>query len=247
MADVVLPGACWAEVDGTFSNTERRVQRVRKAVEPPGDALPNWKIFSEIGTRLGIAMKYDSAEEIFNEMSALTPSFGGLTYDRIDVEGIQWPCPSKEHPGTRFLHQGAFTRGKGKFHAIDHQKSKDEADKEFPFTLTTGRRYAHYNTSTMTGRCKTLVNEFPEPIAQINTVDAGQMGLKDGDQVRVISRRGEVITPIRVGNVVPPGSLFMDFHFASANSNVLLGTFLDPVSKTPDYKVCAVKLEKCAD
>ncbi len=247
MADVVLPGACWAEVDGTFSNTERRVQRVRKAVEPPGEALPNWKIFSEIGTRLGVAMKYDSAQEIFQEMTALTPSFSGITYDRIDFEGIQWPCPSSEHPGTQFLHQGMFTRGKGKFHSVEYQKSKDGPDSQYPFTLTTGRRYAHYNTSTMTGRCKTLINEFPEPVAQVNAVDAGKMGLKNGDRIKVMSRRGEVITPICIGDIVPPGSLFMDFHFQNANSNQVLGTFLDPISKTPDYKVCAVKLEKCAD
>ncbi len=247
MAHVVLPGACWAEVDGTFSNTERRVQRVRKAVEPPGQALPNWKIFSELGTRMGLAMKYESAEDIFQEMAKLTPSFSGISYDRIGFEGIQWPCPSPEHPGTRFLHRdGVFTRGKGKFHAIEHQASKDEPDSEYPFTLTTGRRYAHYNTSTMTGRCKTLQNEFPEPVAQVNTADAMTLGLKNGDSIKVISRRGEVVTPVRIGDIVPPGSLFMDFHFQNANSNQVLGTFLDPVSKTPDYKVCAVKLEKCA-
>lgn len=246
MADIVLPGACWAEVDGTFTNSERRVQRVRKAVEPPGQALPNWKIFSEIGKRLGIKMKYESSEEIFQEMAKLTPSFSGISYDRIDFEGIQWPCPSPEHPGTMFLHQGTFTRGNGKFHAIEHQTSKEEPDDQYPFILTTGRRYAHYNTSTMTGRCKTLQNEFPAPVAQINAVDAKQMGLKSGDCIKVTSRRGEVITPIHVGDVVPAGSIFMDFHFKNANSNKLLGTFLDPVSKTPDYKLCAVKLEKYA-
>ncbi|CCK79102.1 molybdopterin oxidoreductase [Desulfobacula toluolica Tol2] len=244
MADVVLPGGCWAEVDGTFTNSERRVQRIRKAVEPPGEALPNWKIFSELGTRLGVEMKYDSAEEIFQEMTKLTPSFAGISYDRIDTQGIQWPCPSSEHPGTTFLHQGKFTRGKGKFHAIEHQKSKEEPDSQYPFTLTTGRRYAHYNTSSMTGRCKTLINEFPAPVAQINIEDAKQMGLNNGDQIKVSSRRGEVVTPISIGDVVPKGAIFMDFHFKNANSNKLLGTFLDPVSKTPDYKVCAVQFEK---
>ena len=139
-----------------------------------------------------------------------------------------------------------FTRGKGKFHAIEHQASKDEPDAEYPFLLTTGRRYAHYNTSTMTGRCKTLQNEFPEPVAQVNTTDAITLGLKNWDSIKVISRQGEVVTPVRIGDIVPPGSLFMDFHFQNANSNQVLGTFLDPVSKTPDYKVCAIKLEKCA-
>ena len=246
MADVVLPGACWAEVDGTFTNSERRVQRVRKAVEPQGEALPNWKIFSEIGTRLGIQMSYESSEEIFKEMSELTPSFSGISYERIDFEGIQWPCPTAEHPGTKYLHEGQFTRGKGVFHAIEHKLSKELPDEEYPYVLTTGRRYAHYNTSTMTGQCKSLHNEFPDPIAQINHHDALRMGLKNGDQIKVSSRRGEVITPIMVGDVVPKGAIFMDFHFMNANSNVLLGTFLDPVSKTPDYKVCAVNLEKYA-
>lgn len=244
MAHVVLPGACWAEVDGTFSNSERRVQRVRKAVEPPGEARPNWKIFSELGIRMGIDMKYDSSEEIFREMSGLTPSFSGLSYERIETEGIQWPCPAPEHPGTVYLHKGAFTRGKGHFHAVEYQPSKDRPDQDFPFFLTTGRRYAHYNTSTMTGRCKSLAKEFPEPMAQINHADAKRMGLMNGDQIKVQSRRGEVITPVRIGDVVPAGSIFMDFHFGHSNSNQVLGTFLDPVSKTPDYKVCAVRLEK---
>lgn len=246
MADLVLPGACFAEVDGTFTNSERRVQKIRKAVEPPGQAMPNWKIFSEIGTRLGAQMHYNNAEEIFDEMAGLTPSFSGISYERIDFEGIQWPCPTPEHPGTRFLHQGAFTRGKGKFHSVPHQLPKEQPDKKYPFILTTGRRYAHYNTSTMTGRCESLINEFPEPMAQISIGDAKTMGLRNGDKIKVTSRRGEVITPVCIGDVVPDGSIFMDFHFQNANSNMLLGTFLDPVSKTPDYKVCAVNLEKHA-
>ena len=244
MADLVLPGACFAEVDGTFTNTERRVQRIRKAVEPPGDAMPNWKIFSEIGSRLGIEMNYDSAEAIFDEMTSLTPSFSGLSYERIDHIGLQWPCPSPEHPGTRFLHRGMFTRGKGHFHAIRHRPSAEQPDGQYPFVLTTGRRYAHYNTSTMTGRSKSLNKEFPGPMAKINTADARQMNIVDGGSVKVISRRGEIITPVQISQVVPRGSIFMDFHFPCANSNALLGTFLDPLSKTPDYKVCAVKLEK---
>lgn len=245
MADVVLPGACWAEVDGTFTNSERRIQRVRKAVEPPGEALPNWRIFCEIGTKLGLNMNYSSAEEIFNEMTGLAPDFSGISYDRIDDLGIQWPCPSQDHPGTRFLHEKAFKKGKGWFHPVDWQPSKEKPDAKYPFLLTTGRQYAHYNTSTMTGRCHTLVEEFPKPAAQINMKDAGQMGIQNGDQIKVSSRRGEIKTPVVVGDVVPEGSIFMDFHFASANSNKLLGTFLDPVSMTPDYKVCAVKIEKC--
>jgi len=244
MADVVLPGACWAEADGTFTNSERRVQRIRKAVEPPGLSMPNWKIFSEIGTRLGLSMEYGTSEEIFDEMTSLTPSFAGITYERIKSLGIQWPCPSQDHPGTKFLHNGSFTRGKGMFHAVKHQKPKDVTNDKYPFVLTTGRRYAHYNTSSMTGRCPTLQKEFPTPRAQMNIIDAGEMGVCNGDDIKVVSRRGEVITPVDIGDTVPKGAIFMDFHFMNANSNKLLGTFLDPVSKTPDYKVCAVSIEK---
>jgi len=246
LAHVVLPGACWAEKDGTFSNTERKVQRVRKAVEPPEGAVPDWKIIAELGTRLGLSMDYRSAEEIFTEMAGLSPIFGGITYERLEAGGIQWPCPSQDHAGTPFLHQGKFTRGRGLFHVIGYRPPEELPDAEYPFLLTTGRRYAHYHTRTMTGRCPALHKEFPEPLAQISFVDAGQLGLKDGDSIKVISRRGELVTPVRPGDIVPPGSIFMDFHFMEANPNVLLGQSLDPVSKTPDYKVCAVKIEPCA-
>jgi len=245
LADVVLPGAAWAEVEGTYTNTERKVQRIRKAVEPHGEARPNWVILSEIGRRLGLGnMTYDSAEAVFDEMASLTPSFSGITYDRIEARDIQWPCPTPDHPGTRFLHEGQFSRGKGLFHAISYRPNEELPDEEFPFILTTGRRYAHYHTRTMTGRCSALHREFPGPMAQIHFSDADRLGVTEGGSVKVSSRRGEVVTPVSVGDIVPEGSIFMDFHFEEANPNWLLGTFLDPVSKTPDYKVCAVKLEK---
>jgi len=243
LADVVLPGASWGEVDGTFSNTERKVQRVRKAVEAPGQARPNWVILSEIGKRLGLKMDYASAEDVFEEIRRLTPSFAGITYKRLHDEEIQWPCPSMDHPGTPYLHRGQFSRGKGLFNAIAFRPSEELPDAEFPFILTTGRRYAHYHTRTMTGRCPSLEREFPRPMAQIHTKDAERLGLADGDSIKVSSRRGEIVTPVRVGDIVPEGAIFMDFHFEEANPNWLLGTSLDPVSKTPDYKVCAVRLE----
>ena len=244
MADVVLPGACYAEVDGTFTNSERRVQRVRKAVEPPGEARPNWQIFADLGRRMGLGMAYRNSGEIYDEMAALSPSFAGISFGRIETLGLQWPCPEPDHPGTPFLHQGRFTRGLGKFHAIPHREPRDGPDEAFPIILTTGRRYAHYNTSTMTGRCPSLDREMYEPRAQINVADAEALGIADGDMVRITSRRGRVVTAAEVGDVVPRGAVFMDFHFVAANSNELLGTFLDPVSKTPDYKVCAVSIEK---
>ncbi|MCL5124641.1 MAG: molybdopterin-dependent oxidoreductase, partial [Deltaproteobacteria bacterium] len=244
LAHVVLPGACWAEKDGTFTNTERKVQRVRKAVEPPEGAIPDWKVICELGTRLGVQMDFDSPRAIFDEMASLTPSFAGISYDRIEARGIQWPCPSKEHNGTSFLHQGRFTRGKGLFSAIDYRPNEELPDAEFPFLLTTGRRFAHYHTRTMTGRCPSLHREFPTPRAQINYLDAQKFGLNDGDLIKVTSRRGDLVTPVQPGDIVPEGSIFMDFHFMKANPNILLGTSLDSVSKTPDYKVCAVKFEK---
>jgi formate dehydrogenase alpha subunit len=244
LAHVVFPGACWAEKEGTFSNTERKFQRVRKAVENPEGSMPDWKIICELGKRFGLQMDYESPSQIFDELASLAPSFAGVSHQRLDKGGLQWPCPSPEHPGTPFLHQGKFTRGKGLFHVIDFRPSEELPDAEYPYLLTTGRRYAHYHTRTMTGRCAALHKEFPEPFAQINYLDAERLGLKDGDVIRVTSRRGAISTPVRPGDIVPEGAIFMDFHFAKANPNELLGTSLDPVSKTPDYKVCAVRIEK---
>lgn len=243
LAHVVFPGACWAEKEGTFTNTERKVQRVRKAVENPAGTIPDWKIIAELGKRLGLSMNYESPAEIFDEMASLTPSFGGLSHARLGAGGIQWPCPSPDHPGTTFLHQGKFTKGRGLFHVIGYRPSEELPDEDYPFLLTTGRRYAHYHTRTMTGQCPTLHKEFPEPFAQIHYLDAQRLGVREGALVKVVSRRGEIVTPVRPGDIVPEGAIFMDFHFAKANPNELLRTFLDPVSKTPDYKVCAVRIE----
>ncbi len=243
LAHVVLPGTSWAEKDGTFVNTERKVQRVRKAVEPLEGTRPDWEILCQLGSRMGLSMNYDSPKEIWDELASLSPIFGGINYDRIEGEGIQWPCPSTDHPGTVFLHEGRFTRGKGLFHVIDYRPSEEMPDDEYPYLLTTGRRWMHYHTRTQTGNCPSLHKEMPEPFAQINYVDAEKLGLKDGDLARVISRRGELVIAVRPGDIVPPGAIFMDFHFEEANSNVLLGTSLDPVCKTPDYKVSAVRIE----
>jgi predicted molibdopterin-dependent oxidoreductase YjgC len=177
-------------------------------------------------------------------MTCLTPSFSGITYDRIEAADIQWPCLSLDHPGTQFLHQGRFARGLGLFHAIEYRPSEELPNEEYPFLLTTGRRYAHYHTRTMTGRCPSLDREFPRPMAQIHIRDAKRLGVRDGDALKVTSRQGEVVTPVRTGDIVPEGSIFMDFNFQDANPNWLLGTSLDPVSKTPDYKLCALRLER---
>ena len=243
-ADVVLPAVCWAEKDGTFTCSERKVQRVRKAVKPPGEAQPDWQIIAEIGRRFGLDMEYGSAEEIFNEMTSLTPIYGGFSYRRIEGQVLQWPCPSTDHPGTRFLHQGSFGRGLGLFTGIEFRPSEELPDEDFPLYLTTGRRFSHYNARSMTGRCPSLEREYPEGEAQLHFSDVKKMGLKDGEKIKVVSRRGEVVTTVKAGDIVPEGAVFMDFHFAEANSNLLLGTSLDPITKTPDYKVCAVRVEK---
>ena len=243
LADVVLPAACWAEKDGTFTCTERKVQRVRKAVEAPGEARPDWMILREVGARLGIPMNYDSPQEIFAEMASLSPIYGGISYQRIESEVLQWPCPTPDHGGTKYLHKGSFGRGLGLFSAIDFRPSEELPDEEYPFFLTTGRHYAHYNARTMTGRCPTLASEYSQAITQMHVNDAARLGVNNGDQIRISSRRGEVVSTARLGDIVPEGAIFMDFHFPEANSNVLLGTSLDPITKTPDYKVCAVRIE----
>lgn len=247
LADIVLPAACWAEKDGTFTSSERKVQGVRKAVEPPGEAKADWEILSMIGEKLGLSMNYNSSEDVFNEMAQLNPIYSGISYNRIEQQDLQWPCPTADHQGTPYLHKGSFGRGLGLFNAIEYRPSEETPDEDYPFFLTTGRRFAHYNVRSMTGRCPTLESEYSKPITQIHFRDAERLGVKDGDPIRIISRRGEVVSYTSSGDIVPEGAIFMDFHFAEANSNELLGTSLDPISKTPDYKVSAVRLERVTD
>ncbi len=246
LAHVVLPGVSFAEKDGTFSNTERRVLRVRKAVEPIGDARPDWQIIADVSTRFGLPMNYGSPEEIFNEIRTVAPSYRGITYERIEGAGIAWPCPDTEHPGTPILHQGRFTRGKGLFHAIEYRPPVELVDEEFPTQLTTGRYFPHYHTGTMTRNSPALDREMPEGLAEVHPEDAAAWGLKNGDQAKIVSRRGEVVTKVRVVDTVKKGTIFMSFHFMEANANVLTNPALDPICKIPEYKVCAVRVEKLA-
>jgi len=243
LADVVLPSACFAEKDGTFTNTERRVQRVRKAVDAPGGAKADWQIISELSTKMGYAMSYASAEEIMNEINSVTPSYAGITYERIEKEGLQWPCPNVEHPGTKYLHRDKFSRGLGLFSAIDYRPSEEVPDQEYPFFLTTGRVLYHFHTATMTRRSEGLVERCPESLAEINPKDAEKMGIKDGDFVTVTSRRGSLKVKASVIETPPEGTIFMNFHLGEAAVNLLTNPALDPVGKIPEYKVCAVKVE----
>jgi formate dehydrogenase alpha subunit len=246
LADVVLPSKCFAEKEGTFSNTERRVQRVRKAVDPPGDARDDWQITCEIATRMGYSMSYPDSRAIFDELASLTPSYGGLDYDRIDYEGLHWPCPTKDHPGTPILHGEQFTRGKGLFHAIEWIPPAEGIDEEYPFYLTTGRVLYHYHTGTMTMKTPGLNEREPESFVEIAQSDADANNLADGDRVSVISRRGHIEVRIRVSSMAIPGTLFIPFHYAKGAANRLTNAVLDPISAIPELKVCAVKLAKAA-
>lgn len=244
LADVVLPAASFAEKDGTFTNTERRVQRVRKAIEPVGDAKPDWRILMDIMNRLGYKNIYLGPSEIMDEIRAVTPQYGGITYDRIEEEGIQWPCPDVDHPGTKYLHKAAIARGRGMFMAIDHRDSAELADSEYPFIFTTGRILYHYHTRTMTGRVEGLNKLAPESYVEINEVTANKLGIVDGEKVKLSSRRGDIVTLAKITDIIDENILFMPFHYAEGAANYLTNTALDSIAKIPELKVAAVKIEK---
>ncbi len=245
-ADVVLPSAAWGEDDGTFSNCERRVSRVRKVKNPPGEAKPDWWIFRELAKRFGQEWPSNSSQEIWdNEFTELSPNFRGLKYYRLEGDGIQWPCPDENHPGTQILHKdGNFTHGKGKFMELSWTPPAEVTDKEYPFVLSTGRRLYHYHTRTQTGRCDGLDRLLPEEYADISLEDAKKLGIIDGEMVRVKSRRGEVEVKARISGRIQPGMVWMAFHFRDGNANWLTNMAYDPETHTAEYKACAVKIEK---
>ncbi len=245
VADVVLPGASFAETDGTFTNSERRVQRVRKAIAPLGRAMPNWAIISWLAKTMGSTVfEYESPEAIFNEIAAMTPSYGGMSYERLEQAGsLQWPCPSNEHPGTPFLHQGRFAKGVGSLVPIDYEPPAELPDQHFPLQLITGRDINHYNTGSMTRNCPSLMAEHSENAVEVNPQDARELGVMDLAPVTVSSRRGTVQARALISKRVNKGHVFMSFHFADSVTNVLTNDALDPITKTPEYDVCAVKLE----
>ena len=243
-ADIVLAAVSVAEKDGTFTNTERRCMKVNKAIEPLGDTLADWEIISRLSTAMGYEMKYDGPEEIFKEVTTAAPSYAGMSYERMGLDGLQWPCPNPEHPGTQFLHKEQFTRGKGLFHAIEYLDPAEMPDDEYPYFLTTGRMFAHYHTGTMTRVSPHLDAEQKNGYVEIHPEDATALAVKDGDTVKLSTRRGEIQVSARVSNKVKPGLLFVPFHFAESPANVLTNAAADPVAKIPEYKVCAVKIEK---
>jgi formate dehydrogenase alpha subunit len=244
LAHVVLPGVSFAEKNGTFTNSERRVQRVRQAIDPLGNSRPDWQIIEDLSSRLGYPMKYESPAAIMEEIAALTPSYGGIRYDRLEGLGLQWPCPSVDHPGTPYLHKDKFTRGKGKFHAVPYVPAPELPDTDYPFLLTTGRVLYHYHT-LITRKSKSLSEIYPEGVVEISPEDAARLGIQPANGlVEVASRRGKVNVKSRISDRLPPGVVFMTFHFKEAAANLLTLDALDPVAKIPGYKVCAVKIRK---
>ena len=247
MAHVVLPAASFAEKDGTFTNTERRVQRVRKAIDPVGDSRADWWITCQIAKRMGKqGFDFDDPSKIMVEIASLTPSYGGISYARLDEGGLQWPCPDPGHPGTPILHTTAFTRGKGQFMPLAYRPSAELPDAEYPLILTTGRSLFHFHTGTMTRKVKGLNILRKEELVEINPEDSERLGIADGDMVKVSSRRGEVTARAKVTYSSPAGTVFMTFHFAESATNLLTNQALDPAAKIPEYKVCAVKVVKAA-
>jgi formate dehydrogenase alpha subunit len=244
LADVVLPATCFAEKDGTFTNSERRVQRVRKAIDPPGEARADWQIVCEVSTAMGYPMHYESASEVFDEMASLTPSYGGMSFERIDKVGLQWPCPTSDHPGTMFLHEGRFARGKGLMHAIKYRPPAEVPDEDYPFVLSTGRTLYNYNIGNMSRKSATIAQKQNENFVEMNTADAERLGIADGGAARVTTRRGSVAVRASVSDKVRPGALWMPFHFVETATNRLTNDAFDNITRTAEYKACAAAVEK---
>jgi predicted molibdopterin-dependent oxidoreductase YjgC len=261
LADVVLPGASFAEKEGTFTNSERRVQLVRQALNLIGEARPDWEILVEIGQRTlaagaaeGVAegieaapygsWEYMNPAEVMDEIAALTPSYGGIRHHRLEHTSLQWPCPNESHPGTPILHVGKFTRGPGNLVPVDFLPPAELPDEAYPLLLTTGRVLYHYHTGSLTRRSVGLSAIYPEGLLEIHPEDAARLRVGDGEMVKVSSRRGEVNVKADVTEKIQPGVVFMTFHFAESAANLLTNPGVDPVAKIPEYKACAVKVEK---
>jgi len=246
LADVVFPATCFAEKDGTVTNTERQVSRVKKAVDPPGDTREDIWILNSLSARMGYEMSARTAKQIMEEIAKITPSYGGISYERLENERLAWPCPDEDHPGTPVLHVGKFARGKGRFFAIKFIPPFESPDSEYPFLLSTGRVMAHYHTGTMTRRGTGLNRISPESLAEINPVDAEKLSISDGDMVSITSRRGSITVKAWINKRSQPGMVFVPFHFHEAPVNLLTSTAIDPVAKIPEFKVSAVRIEKAS-
>ncbi len=243
MANVVLPSAAFTEKDGTFTNTERKIQRIRKALEAPGDARQDLDIICDLSGRMGYPMAYESSTVVMEEIASITPSYCGINYHRLEQGGIHWPCTGTDHPGTPCLHMDQFTCGLGVFHAIDYLPPAELPDEEFPLYLTTGRLLYQYHTGTMTMKSPGLNAIAPECFVEISPEDAKHYKVQDGSLLRVTSRRGKITAKAKISRQSIPGTLFIPFHYAEAAANKLTHAALDPAAKIPEYKVCAVKID----
>ena len=264
MADVVLPAASFAEKNGTFTNTERRVQRIRRAVRPPGEARDDLTIINLVTARMGydhivpLSQGFTNrlyneggfvtapplCDEVFEEMGKVWPAIAGINYDRLENQGIQWPCPDEKHPGTPVLFENGFPIGKAKFSSVEWKGPQEMPDDDYPLYLSTGRVLAQYHTGTMTRRSRILEDVDNGPYVEINPQDAVSLGIKNGDNVRAVSRRGNITIPAMLTERVNSGMVFIPFHYHEAAANLLTNDALDPVCKIPEAKVCAVRLEK---
>lgn len=243
-ADVVLPGTCFAEKEGTFTNTDRRIQRVRKAVDAPGSAIPDWKIICMLSNMMGYPMNYNNTSEIMDEIADLAPIYGGISYHRLEKKALQWPCRNYNDPGTSVLHSNVFSRGKGRFIPVKHSPPAETTNKEYPYILTTGRILYQFHTRTMTGKVKGLNEIAPANLVHINSEDAENLGIKSGDRVEVRSKRGKIAASSLVSPRIKKGVVFIPFHYADSPANILTNPALDPKAKIPEFKVCAVDLKK---
>jgi predicted molibdopterin-dependent oxidoreductase YjgC len=253
-ADVFLPATSWAEKEGTFTNTDRRVQRVRQAVSPLGNSKPDWKIICELGQKLekkmGIAHSagwiYDEPSQVLEEMGRLVREYAGVKYRRLEPEGLQTPVLDDSHPGTPFLFSEQFPRGKGKFHPLEYSPSAEMPDEEYPIILTTGRVLEHWHGGSITRR-SWLDDLYPEALVEINPIDAGILGVQNYQAVRVTSRRGSIVLRCKVTEKTTPGVVFIPFHFREAAANLLTIDAIDPQAKIPEYKACAVRIVPATD
>ncbi|HDI52953.1 MAG TPA: formate dehydrogenase subunit alpha, partial [Candidatus Bathyarchaeota archaeon] len=244
LADVVLPAASYAEKTGTFTSTDRRVQLLHRAIPPIGECQPDWWIIAQLARRMGRPLGAERPRDVMEEIARLVPLYRGITYDRLERRGIQWPCPSPQHPGTPILHVERFTRRLGRFTPAEYRPPAEQPDEEYPFILTTGRLLFHWHTGTMTRRSKTLTGQLNTPYVEFNVRDAERLGIEDGEWVRVRSRRGEITLQALVTDRIKEGVLFIPFHFREAAANVLTNPALDPRAKIPEYKACAAAVER---
>ena len=246
-ADVILPGACFAEKDGVFTNSDRRIQRVRKAVDPPGNARPDWEILCDVARAAGYQMPhYPSARELFAEYASLTPKIAGISYERLEenVQGLQWPCPDENHPGTPTLHGDGPLIGTAPFQVVDYRPSAELPDNDYPLVLSTGRTLYHYNSATQTRRDAGPVAKQRQNFLEMHRGDAKKLGVSHGEIVKVASRRGVIEAEVWVSPRVRRGCVWMPMHFAEQRANLLTNDAGDAVTGTGEYKVCAVRVEK---